>query len=79
MEPIPLPVAGAVGWPRARYKGTSKISRANILWAVEISMGCGGVRTPVTPDELDAGDVMQGLGVLAWRRVVGCVGLGGGF
>ncbi len=41
-----------------------------------------GVKTPVTPDEPDApdaGDVLQGLGVHGWRRVVECVGLFRGF
>ena len=40
-----------------------------------------GVETRVTPDEpgvVDAEDVVEGLGMDAWRRVVECGGLGGG-
>ena len=44
-------------------------------------LGLEGAETPVIPDEADAvaaDDILQGLGVYGLRRVVECVGLGGG-
>jgi hypothetical protein len=50
------------------------------------SAGCGkeygvkGVETPITPDEPDDSTSVMGwkrLGLMDWRRVVGCVGLSG--
>jgi hypothetical protein len=45
-------------------------------------MGVPWVETPDQPDEVDvvdAGDVVEGAREVTWRRVVECVGLGGGF
>ena len=51
---------------------SQKISRADILLDLVRKGTCPGVETPLTPgvvDEIDAGDVVEGVGVGGLRRV----------
>ena len=62
--------------------GISKNSRAEILMHVVVKGVHPGVETTDIPDEPDNPTrVMwwKALGQVGWRRVVGCVGLQGGF
>jgi hypothetical protein len=66
----PIEECGYTSWPRTLYRTPSKFSGRYIARHRKKYGAHPWVESPNTPDGLDAGGGVEGVGVEGWRRVV---------